>query len=558
MSEQVYDLAGIGFGPANLALCIALHESEEAKLKNFSMIFLEMQPQFAWHPALLLPGAQLQVSPIKDLATMRDPTSAYSFLNFLHSQGRLAQYINREQTVPSRREWSAYLAWAAQRMDCYVRYSRKVVEIKPKEQHGKVAYLEVLAKNHVTGETETIRTRNITTAVGGLPNVPSHFRGMYEWPLSSPDAIPRVIHASAFLPQMERLDECLQRQQHANSGEPLRLAIVGGGQSSAEMLCYLRDKFPRANLDMIVRASALVPSDDSPFVNSAAFDPASVTTFWESNAKARRAQLEEFRRTNYSVIRSDLLSQVYEMVYDQEIDYSDSYSPEKGMVRIMASTEISQAEKLEDGRIWIGTYTTAGEKLVRSDIYDAVFLGTGFERAASTLPFVNNLADQFPLLSAEKAQELRQRELDEDTDIEKLSNPDAARAKLRGITRDYRLVPSDPERWRHDASSVCALHPSVMQRIPQSRMGREGSRENSLASSRRDDSGYNSSSTPDSPSNSTSTNEQSLARGPTNLYLFGCNEYTHGLSDSLMSMVAHRAGVVSTSLLSATNGISKH
>lgn len=38
-------------GPANLALCIALHESDEAKMKNFSMLFLEKQPQFAWYVA---------------------------------------------------------------------------------------------------------------------------------------------------------------------------------------------------------------------------------------------------------------------------------------------------------------------------------------------------------------------------------------------------------------------------------------------------------------------------------------------------------------------------
>lgn len=35
-------------GPANLSLCIALHENEEAKEKHVSMCFLEKQAQFAW------------------------------------------------------------------------------------------------------------------------------------------------------------------------------------------------------------------------------------------------------------------------------------------------------------------------------------------------------------------------------------------------------------------------------------------------------------------------------------------------------------------------------
>ena len=36
---------------------------------------------------------------------------------------------------------------------------------------------------------------------------------------------------------------------------------------------------------------------------------------------------------------------------------------------------------------------------------------------------------------------------------------------------------------------------------------------------------------------------------PPAVYLMGCNEATHGLADSLMSMVAHRAGVVAASIL---------
>ena len=72
LASEMYDHVGVGFGPANLALCISLHENERAKATGFSMCFLEKQTEFAWHPALLLPGAQLQVSPLKDLATMRD------------------------------------------------------------------------------------------------------------------------------------------------------------------------------------------------------------------------------------------------------------------------------------------------------------------------------------------------------------------------------------------------------------------------------------------------------------------------------------------------------
>ncbi|WFD25447.1 taxifolin 8-monooxygenase [Malassezia nana] len=521
----MYDLLGIGFGPANLALCIALHESDEARAKGLTMCFLERQPQFAWHPSLLLPGAQLQVSPLKDLATMRDPTSSFTFLNFLHSEGRLMQYINREEKVPSRREWSAYLAWAARRMDAYAHYGCDVQDIVPETQEdGCIAYRVVFQRN---GISESLLARNLSLAVGGAAQVPPVFRGWYE---PTADPMPPVVHASTFLPQMTRLGPALHVK--AAASQPLRLAIVGGGQSSAEMLRYLRSRYPEAALDMMFRAAALVPSDDSPFVNSAAFDPSSVSTFWESSARQRRAQLEEFKRTNYSVVRNDLLCEVYEMVYDQEIEYREPNEEVKGLVRILASTELQNVEAMPDGRIRIDTCTNAGDALQRSETYDAVFLGTGFQRDPSLLPFVRTLATRFPLLAHDGKRILEEQELAMDDQVAQASDPEALRAQLRGITRDYRLVP------KSSAPAVTALPATVIQRIPHSRLGREGSRESSVARG-----------APGAQSPPPASHVDPPRDGA--VFVFGSNESTHGLSDSLMSMVAHRAGIVTASLLAA-------
>ena len=349
----VYDHVGVGFGPANLGLCIALHESQEARARDFQMCFLEKEPQFAWHPSLLLPGAQLQVSPMKDLATMRDPTSAYTFFNFLHTEGRLMQYIIREEKVPSRREWSAYLAWAARHMAAYVRYAHEVTDIVPVQRDGQCLYRLQCA---TPSGARDMYARNVSIAVGGAARVPPPFT-----PLYTPRARgSRVVHSSTFLPQMASLEPMLQRA--ALDGASLRLAVVGGGQSSAEMLRYLRERFPMAALDFVLRASALVPSDDTPFVNSAAFDPVSVSTFWESSVRQREAQLAEFKRTNYSVIRSDLLAELYEMIYDQEIGYLEPGETPKGLVRVLASTLVHAVDVCDDGRLRVATHTVAGER----------------------------------------------------------------------------------------------------------------------------------------------------------------------------------------------------
>lgn len=524
----MYDHIGLGFGPANLALCIALHESRSKAPSDFQMCFLEQQPEFAWHPSLLLPGAQLQVSPLKDLATMRDPTSPLTFLNYLHSEGRLMQYINREEKVPSRREWSAYLAWAARQMQEYVRFGMRVVDVVPVVHDGRFSHYKIVCENTSTGATEELAARNISLAVGGTPQIPDVMRPLYTWPTVRTG---RVVHSASFLPQMAHLAPVLDAIT-----TPMHFAVVGGGQSSAEMLRYLRDRFPRAALDLVFRASALVPSDDSPFVNSAAFDPASVTAFWESSARQRHMQLAEFHRTNYAVVRSDLLNELYEIVYDQDIDYREPGEIEKGRVRLLPNTRIERADAQADGRIKLTTLTSAGAPLERSETYDAVFLGTGFQRDPSQLPFLQSLAPYYPLLSRKGTEALRQQELELDDRVAESREPDVLRAKLRGITRDYRLVPNEDVPW---APAPVPLPETVSRLLPVSRVGREGSRTPSLSRSVSPDGRLRSRSRPAPPS----------GRAQGAVYVFGSNEATHGLADSLMSMVAHRAGVVAASLL---------
>ncbi|MGN8544543.1 SidA/IucD/PvdA family monooxygenase [Bradyrhizobium sp. 13971] len=59
------------------------------------MNVLESSEKVKWHPGLLLAGAVMQTSPLKDLVTPADPTSAYSFLAYLHDKKRLYQAIVR-------------------------------------------------------------------------------------------------------------------------------------------------------------------------------------------------------------------------------------------------------------------------------------------------------------------------------------------------------------------------------------------------------------------------------------------------------------------------------
>src|SRR5205807_9663840 len=70
---------GVGVGPFNLSLAALLAPT------GFDARFFERSANFQWHPGLLLPEATLQVSYLKDLVTLVDPTSQYSFVAFLRA-----------------------------------------------------------------------------------------------------------------------------------------------------------------------------------------------------------------------------------------------------------------------------------------------------------------------------------------------------------------------------------------------------------------------------------------------------------------------------------------
>ena len=116
--ERVHDVLGIGFGPSNLALALAIEEhnaGRPAGAPAIDALFLEQQDRFGWHRGMLLDDATMQVSFLKDLVTMRNPTSAYSFVAYLHERGRLVDFMNHKTLFPLRIEFHDYLEWAARR-----------------------------------------------------------------------------------------------------------------------------------------------------------------------------------------------------------------------------------------------------------------------------------------------------------------------------------------------------------------------------------------------------------------------------------------------------------
>ena len=125
------DVVGVGFGPANLALAIAIEEHNAvcAESERVRALFVERQDNFGWHPGMLLDGATMQIAFPKDLVTFRNPRSGFTFFNYLFERGRLVDFVNHQTFFPTRHEFHDYLSWAADRVDADVRFGTSVTDI---------------------------------------------------------------------------------------------------------------------------------------------------------------------------------------------------------------------------------------------------------------------------------------------------------------------------------------------------------------------------------------------------------------------------------------------
>jgi lysine N6-hydroxylase len=107
MTAEAHDIIGIGIGPFNLGLACLAHP-----IKELDCVFLESKGQFDWHEGTLLETATLQTPFLCDLVTLADPTSEFSFLNYLKQTGRIYAFyaflLDTENFFLLRNEFNAY------------------------------------------------------------------------------------------------------------------------------------------------------------------------------------------------------------------------------------------------------------------------------------------------------------------------------------------------------------------------------------------------------------------------------------------------------------------
>ncbi|MCR8579126.1 lysine N(6)-hydroxylase/L-ornithine N(5)-oxygenase family protein [Streptomyces sp. Isolate_219] len=299
-AQVIHDVVGIGFGPSNLSLATALEEHRtNVPARPLTAAFFERQPSFGWHRNMLLPSTTMQVSFLKDLATFRNPSSRFSFVSYLHASGRLADFVNTHTFFPTRQEFHQYLEWVEASFTDRVSYDSEVVglALPPDAASGLARYLQVEVRDRGGSGTRLVNARNVVVSTGLVPRMPVGV-----------DRDERVWHSSEFLDRFRQVDPHTLK----------RVAVVGAGQSAAEITRFFHDTLPDAQVFAIVPSYGYSVADSTPFANQV-FDPDAVDDYFYGTNRTKDAFWQYHKNTNYSVVDDDVIRDLHRRVYDEDV-----------------------------------------------------------------------------------------------------------------------------------------------------------------------------------------------------------------------------------------------
>lgn len=357
-------VVGVGLGPFNLGLA-ALTEP----LTEVDAVFFDRSDRFHWHPGLMLPDTTLQVPFLADLVTMADPTSRYSFLNYLHERARLYRFYFYEKFHIARREYDAYLRWVAESLPS-CRFGHEVTDVAPDATGWTVTVTH-------EGTRRTVHADNVVLGVGTRPSIPQrahHALG------------DDVFHSSEYLNH---------REKAVTAGA---VAVIGSGQSAGEVVVDLLESGlgNGMRLDWFTRSDGFLPMEYSK-LGLEHFTP-EYTDYFHRLAPDDRDRIRGGQDLLYKGLSEDTSARIYDLLYDATIDAPDP------PVTYAAGTELTAIEPSPTpGRRWRLTFTHAVQGRTFARDTDVVVLATGYEPAPLPVPpdVIQFDGDGRPLVTAD-------------------------------------------------------------------------------------------------------------------------------------------------------------
>jgi lysine N6-hydroxylase len=278
----------IGCGPFNLGLAALA-----STIDGLDLVTFEAQRELRWHPGLMFDDAKLQLGFLADLVSLVDPTHPLSFLAYLRDVDRLYSFYIREDFHPSRREYEAYLRWAAAKLPS-VRFGHRVERVSWNAAES--AFSVELTR--LDGGQDCVSAETLVLGVGTEPALPPQLASLSR---------AHVIHSSGYLHRA--LDVAAAK----------RVTVVGSGQSGAEIVLDLlrRNVEGGPAVTWLTRTPAFAPLDYTKLVLEMT-TPAYVRYFHGLPQHVKdRLVAEQWQ--HYKGISGETLAQIHGALYEREL-----------------------------------------------------------------------------------------------------------------------------------------------------------------------------------------------------------------------------------------------
>jgi len=314
MTDKLHDIIGIGIGPFNLGLAALLDDTPE-----MDAVFFDKTAKFEWHPGMLIEGTVLTIPFLADLVTFANPTSKFSYVNYLHEHNRLYEfYISSKSMIP-RREYNDYLKWVTMQLEG-LHFGFEVVDVIDHKEASDPHY-EVVVKNTSTQSETAYFAKHVVMGTGSEPLILDAMKGHPE---------SDVLHTSRYMYEKENL------VQYPD------IAVVGSGQSAIEVLLDLLKEQENKDfqLTLFTRSSGLFQLEKGEF-GLEFFSPDFVDYFHGLSFKERNDTLETLGSLRKG-INPDTLRDLYETLYHKTIGQQEQ------PVTIQPNTEVQHLSKKQD------------------------------------------------------------------------------------------------------------------------------------------------------------------------------------------------------------------
>ena len=278
-----HDFVGIGLGPFNLGLACLTEPIAE-----LDGVFLDSKPDFEWHAGMFLEGAHLQTPFMSDLVTLADPTSPYSFLNYLKEKGRLYSFYIRENFYPLRIEYDDYCRWAAAKLSS-VRFGTTVTDVTYDEGD------EVYVVQH--GRRRDVPRPHLVLGTGTPPHIPEACQGLGG----------DFLHNSRYL------------QHKAELQQKESITLVGSGQSAAEIYYDLLSEIDvhGYRLNWVTRSPRFFPLEYTKLTLE--MTSPEYVDYFHALPEKTRYRLKAEQKGLFKGIDGDLINEIFDLLYQKNL-----------------------------------------------------------------------------------------------------------------------------------------------------------------------------------------------------------------------------------------------